>query len=117
MKSEPKPKIQLYKDRKYIIVKYDRSNFALLDARRFKLTNRANESLLGYYPDLKQTIMEVLRLRSEGQLLKQVRDSVPFKSLDTLVEEYITSVISTTLEVLPLVNQSRQSLVEVDIQS
>lgn len=104
-----KPKLQVFKDEKYIIVEYDALNYAILSLKRFEETQREDRSLIGYYPTLKSAIIRVLEMQIGDQLLEKVRRTGPFKSLDEHYEykqeKYPFSLIELPLELLLIIGK------------
>lgn len=97
-----------------MVVKYNELNYAVLSTRRYKKTEREDSALLGYYCTLQQAIEEVIRCRSDDEILKQVGELGPFKALDTFIEAYTKSMISSTHQVISQVQQHKLELVESD---
>ena len=107
-----KPKLQVFKDEKYIIVEYDALNYAILSLKRFEETQREDRSLIGYYPTLKSAIIRVLEMQIGDQLLEKVRRTGPFKFLDNLVTEYTKNALFIASQVAITIQNHRSTNLE-----
>ena len=96
MKLEELNRPILYLDRKYLVIKFDKSNYAILSRLKLKKLNRVAKAILGYYGSLNQALGELVRLRSEDILLYKIKTKGTFRNLQEFINEYIKTTITIT---------------------
>lgn len=89
-------KVVYYLDRKYLLVKFDTLNFAILSKSKLNKASSTSDAILGYYGNLWQALIELIKLKSENNLLDKVVTDGSFCNLQNFVKEYVESTIIIT---------------------
>lgn len=99
------PHLIIYEDRKYLLIKVDRSNFAIVLRRTYERHGLGQDSLEGYYGTLKTALRVLIRLKNEERVLFHTTHKGTFTSLDVLVETYIKNTLTITQDITKVVRK------------
>ncbi|MFX0067009.1 MAG: hypothetical protein ACFFC7_33165 [Candidatus Hermodarchaeota archaeon] len=105
----------VFVDRKYLFVRYDHSNFAILEQSKLKKVKHISSAQPLFYPDFVGGLKALLLLRTQDDLLFKVKQNDTYSSLDKPVKDYLLLSKQGQKEALSQLKQNKQQLIEDDI--
>jgi hypothetical protein len=108
-------RLVVFVDRKYLLIRYDHSNFAIVEQSKLKKVKHVSSTKPAFYPDFVGGLKALLRLRTQDDLLFKVKQNDTYSSLDKLVKDYLLLSKQAQKEALSQLQQNEQQLIEDDI--